>query len=187
VTISWTNQATLGSPSLDSAITYRVQRGSDGGGYAPIENGPCAGSLPHGTTSCTDTVALSGTYTYQVIAKFGSWSAASNETAVTATVPAATTTTLASSQNPSVVGEQVTYTATVTTTKPGPAPRAARPPSPFIPAAPRHQSHYPNIYAPALTRHDSLFTTASAQPGSTRPSWRSISTHVSTVTHRAQL
>lgn len=120
VTINWTSAATLGNPSLDNAISYSLERRHGAGSYAAITSGPCSGTLPSQTSSCTDTLPASGSYSYRAIATFKSWTAASNETSVNATVPVATTTTLISSSNPSIVGEDVTYTATVTTTSPQP-------------------------------------------------------------------
>ena len=42
-----------------------------------MPTGPCSGELAHGTTSCTDTVTTSGSYTYRVISRYSGWSATS--------------------------------------------------------------------------------------------------------------
>ena len=118
VTITWTSQASLSDNSQNSGVRYTVQRKlGSGGTYSTLGSGGCGGSLPYGTGSCTDTVSTNGTYFYEVIAHFGgnAWSATSNEVSTAATVAQATTTTLTSGHNPSVAGEQVTYTATVST------------------------------------------------------------------------
>ena len=93
--VTWDQQATItGNPPDESAITYSVERKQGAGSFQEITTGGCDGPLPHGTTSCTDTVA-SGSYTYRVIATFRSWTAESNEAgAVVVTVstgPAAPT------------------------------------------------------------------------------------------------
>jgi len=86
ITVTWTAHATLTNTSLNGGITYIVQRKLGAGSYAAIASGPCSGSLAYNTASCTDTVGADGTYTYQVIAHYNSWSAASNEQSVAATV-----------------------------------------------------------------------------------------------------
>ena len=67
------------------------------------------------SSPCTDSGVSDGTYTYHVKSLVGtSWtSAAADSNSLTVQNQAATTTKLASSHNPSVVGETVTYTATV--------------------------------------------------------------------------
>lgn len=77
-TITWTQQASV-SAAQNASITYVVERKLGAGSYAAIGSGGCSGSLPYGTTSCTDTVAVSGSYTYRVVAHFSSWTATSNE------------------------------------------------------------------------------------------------------------
>ena len=95
IVVTWTQQASLpGSPGQDSGITYKVERKLGVGTYAPVATGPCSGTLAHGTTSCTDTVATSGSYTYRVVASFaGSWTATSNEAGPVVTTIAAGDTT----------------------------------------------------------------------------------------------
>ena len=81
-TITWSQQASLESnPSLDSSITYTVERKlGNGGSYVALSAGGCSGQLPHNTPSCTDTVGADGNYYYHVIAHYlGSWTATSNE------------------------------------------------------------------------------------------------------------
>ena len=76
-TVSWTAAAITGNPADASEITYDVKRrlvgsttfGPAGGGCAPTHNAA--------TLSCTDTVATSGGYEYQVVATFRSWTATS--------------------------------------------------------------------------------------------------------------
>ncbi len=102
VTVTWNTQANIpADPALNSDITYTVQRELGSGGFNPIASGGCyhAGGLPDGTGSCTDTVSTSGTYTYEVIANYGSgpsWTATSNQPSVTvnadSTPPTATVT-----------------------------------------------------------------------------------------------
>ena len=94
ITITWTQQAALLPSGPNSGITYTVQRKLNGGSYAPIGSGPCSGSRPYGTGSCTDTVSASGTYTYQVFATFNGWTAASNELSVMATLDTTPPTTM---------------------------------------------------------------------------------------------
>ena len=94
ITITWTGQATLSNASLNSGIAYTVQRKLGAGSYAPVASGPCSGSIPFGTSSCTDTVGANGTYTYRVIAAFHSWTATSNEVSVVANVDSTPPTTM---------------------------------------------------------------------------------------------
>ena len=65
---------------------------------------------PTGVKSCDDTSVGQGTYTYKVTAVYGSWTASSGES----NTIIGTTTTVSSSPSPSVAGETVLYTATVT-------------------------------------------------------------------------
>jgi hypothetical protein len=77
-TLTWTAQAALpGNDALRDGITYRVERRPDGGTYAAVASGPCAGDLPYGTTSCADTVTADGTYGYRVVARWRTWTATS--------------------------------------------------------------------------------------------------------------
>ena len=75
--VTWDQQATTGDATLDTQITYTVERKEGAGSFDPIASGPCSGDLPHGTTTCNDTVEESGTYTYRVVAVFNSWTATS--------------------------------------------------------------------------------------------------------------
>ncbi len=80
VTVTWTQQAALvPNAAASSSITYTVERRLGAGSFAPVTGGGCAGRLPHGTTSCTDTVTSNGAYTYRVVAALGSWTATSAE------------------------------------------------------------------------------------------------------------
>src|SRR5581483_6279143 len=81
----------------------------------------CGSSPTHlaGTaTSCDDTVAV-GTYSYTVTAYWRSWTSTSTAAAVTIDKANTTTAVVSTTGTPSVVGQQVTYTATVSVTAPG--------------------------------------------------------------------
>jgi Bacterial Ig-like domain (group 3) len=109
VTITWT------APSGGVAPTgYRVIRDD---GFA--QTGASCGVVT--ATSCTDSGVPDGTYTYTVRSLYNnSWTADSTASnSLTVQNQAATTTGLTSSDNPSVVGEQVTYTATVSSSGSG--------------------------------------------------------------------
>src|SRR5688500_5523444 len=69
-TITFTEQAALSNSASNSQIKYTVQRKEGSGEFANIASGNCSGQLDHGTASCTDTVATSGSYTYRVIARY---------------------------------------------------------------------------------------------------------------------
>jgi hypothetical protein len=87
VTITWIEQATITTASLDNDITYTVLRKQGAGSFAPVGSGTCAGTLVDGTTSCADTTGTSsGTYSYEVIANLGSFSAVSNAVSVSLAV-----------------------------------------------------------------------------------------------------
>ena len=96
VTISWTQQASMVPSSQNSSITYTVERELNAGSFVSAA-GTCSGSLGYNTASCTDTIPsspTSGTYTYRVIAHFGSsWTAVSNTPSVTANLDMAAPTT----------------------------------------------------------------------------------------------
>ena len=80
VTVTWDTQAAMTPASQSSAITYTVERKLGASSYAPIVSGPCSGSLPYNTASCTDTLTVSGSYTYRVVAHYSTaWTALSNE------------------------------------------------------------------------------------------------------------
>lgn len=78
-TVTFTQQATVTGSTDESEIAYTVERKLGSGSFEEITSGGCDGPLPHGTTTCTDTVAASGSYTYRVIARFRSWTANSAE------------------------------------------------------------------------------------------------------------
>ena len=117
VSISWTAPVGGAAPS-----GYRVSRTPTGG--SPVSACGTA-TTPVTNTSCSDTSVPDGTYTYVVTSILGGWTApGAPSSQVTVTNTVATTTSVASSANPSVVGQTVTYTATVTqasgsTTPPG--------------------------------------------------------------------
>ena len=71
--IAWT-AVTLSpdSPSLDTQVTYVVERSSDGGSTWHATSNTCAGTLPSTRTSCDD-IPSPGAYTYRVTATFHSW------------------------------------------------------------------------------------------------------------------
>ena len=78
VTITWTQQASLQSAdAANSSITYSVERRFGSGDWAAVAGGGCSGARPHGTTSCVDTVAASGSYSYRAVASYESWTATS--------------------------------------------------------------------------------------------------------------
>ena len=109
--MSWT--ASAGSPTPTGYFVTRI-RTSDSATSAAC--GTSAGALTTSAT-CTDLAVPNGTYRYAVTAVYRSWtatSALSNTVTVAVVTATATTTTLSSSSNPSVVGQTVTYTATVT-------------------------------------------------------------------------
>jgi hypothetical protein len=110
VSLSWTAGSTPDGGPYDG---YYVQRFA---GATPSY--ACASSpsslLPATPTSCVDSGVSEGTYTYVVTAVFHTWTATSNPSfAVTVTNTVPTTTTMASSLNPSYAGQSTTYTATV--------------------------------------------------------------------------
>jgi hypothetical protein len=98
------------TPPAFGTVSYYVQRWN---GSTPGDVCGTTTSTHITDTHCYDTSVPAGTYTYTVTAYWQSWSATSaNSSPVT--VLATTTTSLASSANPSVTGQSVTYTATVT-------------------------------------------------------------------------
>jgi acid phosphatase family membrane protein YuiD len=91
--VTWTQQASLSNPTFSSQIKYTVTRKTEPvGDYTPIVSGACSGALDHPTTSCTDTAAT-GSYRYQVLAKYKGWTAISAPTTpvVVTVVPLDTT------------------------------------------------------------------------------------------------
>lgn len=85
-TITWETQASLSAPSKNGQIDYTVRRSVDGGSFQDLTSGGCASPLDHGTASCTDVVATSGSYTYRVVATYSGWSATSGDETIVATV-----------------------------------------------------------------------------------------------------
>ncbi len=109
VTVTWA------APSAGVAPTgYRVERTSIASGVTV----PACGSSPSSllsTTSCTDVSVPDGTYRFTVVAVRSGWTATSTPSdPVTVQAAVATSTSVASTANPSVVGQSVTYTAKVT-------------------------------------------------------------------------
>ncbi|RNM17305.1 beta strand repeat-containing protein [Nocardioides pocheonensis] len=106
VSVSWNAPTTGVAPS-----GYTVSRVLGGSSVSVCGTGTI---LVTGT-SCSDTSVPDGTYTYVVTSIRGGWTAAGTASApVTVTNTIATTTSVTSSANPAVVGQTVTYTATVT-------------------------------------------------------------------------
>ena len=83
VTLAWESQATMFPGSESAAILYTVERRLGVGAFLGVSSGPCSGPLLHSTDSCDDTVTVSGSYSYRVVAHYRStWTAASNEVSV---------------------------------------------------------------------------------------------------------
>ncbi|HZT84841.1 MAG TPA: Ig-like domain-containing protein [Gaiellaceae bacterium] len=102
VTVTWNAPASGATPT-----GYRVVR----------DDGSMKTTLSCTTSPCSDTTVTDGTYTYHVTSLFGdSWtSSAADSNQIQVQNQQTTSTHLASSDSPSVAGEQVTYTATVST------------------------------------------------------------------------
>jgi hypothetical protein len=85
VTITWDDQASMTPVAESPSITYTVERRLGGGGWVGVVAGPCSGALPYATVSCEDSVDVSGTYAYRVVADYASaWTAVSNVVTVVA-------------------------------------------------------------------------------------------------------
>ena len=83
VTITWSAQAGVTPASLDNNITYTVLRKPSSGAFAQVTSGSCASTLPDGTMTCADTsVGSNGSYSYEVVASFGSFTVSSNVVSV---------------------------------------------------------------------------------------------------------
>lgn len=114
VTISWTGV----TPPGTGTVGYYLERSVDTGSGYVVEGYACATSPSAllSTTSCSETV-VTGTYRYEVIAVWRSWtsSALSNSVTVVEAEPelTATSTELTSSTNPATLGSPVAFTATV--------------------------------------------------------------------------
>lgn len=107
--VSWTAPTSGVAPA-----GYRVDRIDTATGATAAACGTSAATLLT-STACTDASVPDGTYRYVVSSVRSGWSTASAPSAtvsVRTSVP--TTTSLTSSANPSVVGQPVTYTASVT-------------------------------------------------------------------------
>jgi hypothetical protein len=102
VTITWSAPSTGATPS-----GYRVVR----------DDGTIQTTLGCSASPCHDTTVTNGVYTYHVRSLLStSWtSAAADSNPITVQNQQTTSTSLTSSDNPSVVGEKITYTATVST------------------------------------------------------------------------
>jgi hypothetical protein len=79
-TVSWTPATVTGSPPVASEITYTIKRKlAADPSFSTIATGDCSGTKDSTTLECDDTVTTSGTYLYQVVAKFRGWTATSND------------------------------------------------------------------------------------------------------------
>jgi hypothetical protein len=108
VTVTWSAPSTGVTPT-----GYRVDRTNTSTGSTAPACGSSGSSLLT-TTSCTDASVPDGTYRYTVVATRSGWTATSaTSSAVTVQAAVPTSTSLTSSANPSVVGQSVTLTATV--------------------------------------------------------------------------
>ncbi len=119
-TLTWATEADTEDDGGDSSITYTVERNLGGGAFAAVATGPCAGALTRPALSCTDTVTVTGTYGYRVVAKLGSWTATSNpvsvavDTDVTAPVVSAVTRKTTTPTNAASLQWTVTFSESVT-------------------------------------------------------------------------
>ena len=109
-----------GSPTLGPApvsITWTAPTtGATPTGYHVVrDDGNATTALACSSSPCADVSVTNGTYTYHVTSLYGtSWtSSAADSNSIQVQNQAATATALISSDNPSVVDEQVTYAATV--------------------------------------------------------------------------
>ena len=109
VTVTWSAPGAGVAPS-----GYRVVRSDTSTGSSAAACGTSVSSLVT-ASSCTDASVPDGTYRYAVVAVRSGWSATSSDSSpVTVLRTIATSTALTSSRNPSLVGQSVTLTATVT-------------------------------------------------------------------------
>ena len=111
VTVSWA-QATLAGGTPVAA--YSIKR-YDANSVAQTVNASCSGTIA--ALTCTETSVPSGTWTYTDTPLQNSWHGAespkSAQVVVSNAAQIATTTSVASSVNPSVFGQDVQFTATV--------------------------------------------------------------------------
>ena len=113
VTVTWTASTVNGATA---ATSYTIERYSGSGtdlGAASCSPVSSSSGTPDafGSFSCADSPGT-GTFKYQITALFRSWTATTGFT--NAVSPATSSTVVATSGTPSVVGQQVTYTATAT-------------------------------------------------------------------------
>ncbi len=110
VSVNWT--ASISSGGAVAPQGYYVTRTNIS---TQVTSAACGTSSLALTTSvsCTDNSVTPGTYQYAVIAVYQSWTASANAT-TTVTVLKSTTSAVNSSSNPSVSGQSVTFTDTVT-------------------------------------------------------------------------
>jgi len=119
VHVTWSASSINGTVAATSYLVERyTSAGADLGaaGCSPV---PSSAGIPNalGSFSCTDNPG-SSSYKYKVTARYNnSWTATSGFT--NTVTPGSSTTTLVSSANPSVSGQQVTFTATVTVSPSG--------------------------------------------------------------------
>ena len=108
VSVAWSAPTTGVAPT-----GYRVDRTDLASGATVAACGTSPSSLV-ATTSCSDASVPDGSYRYTVVAVRSGWTATSASSAsVTVLATVRTSTSVTSSANPSVVGQSVTYTATV--------------------------------------------------------------------------
>gem|GEM_PF-3766286 len=120
VPLSWSDSAPWTASALNTpSVKYLVYRciGSSCTPTVTISTGGCATTNYTNALSspnCTDTTALPNhTYGYAVAAVYKTWTAAKSAVLYVKTPKATTTTTVTSSVNPSITGQAVTFTATV--------------------------------------------------------------------------
>ena len=108
VSVAWSAPTTGVAPT-----GYRVDR-TDVATAATVAACGTSPSSLLGSTSCSDASVPDGSYRYTVVAVRSGWTATSASSAsVTVLASVRTSTSVTSSANPSVVGQSVTYTATV--------------------------------------------------------------------------
>ncbi|HET9307796.1 MAG TPA: Ig-like domain repeat protein [Candidatus Sulfotelmatobacter sp.] len=113
VTFTATVSSSAGTPPNGETITFR-------NGAAVLGTAPLSGGMASLTTSSLSAGTYTITASYPGDSKFAASTSAGLRQVVNSTTKSPTTTTLASSLNPSIYGQKVTWTATVTTTDPVP-------------------------------------------------------------------